>query len=90
MLNRDEMILAAHEEFNATGECVEGAVKRDDIMLLDMNESAQYIAERIIESKLTHKDITDIRAEFDQLVESKIIEAVDDCIYEARIERAGL
>ena len=90
MLNRDEMILAAYEEFNATGECVDGAVKRDGIMFLDMSESAQYIAERIIDSKLTHQDITDIRAEFDQVVESKIIEAVDDCIFEAEIERAGL
>ena len=90
MLNRDEMIEAAHEEFNKTGECVEGAVKRDDIMLLDMNESSQYIAERIIDSKLTHKDITDIRAEFDRILESKIIEAVDDCRYEAGLEAAGL
>ena len=90
MENRDEMILAAHEEFNATGECLDGEVKRDDIMMLDMNEAAQYIAERIIESKLTHKDITDIRAEFDQVLENKIIEAVDDCIFEAEIARAGL
>jgi len=90
MLNRDEMILAAYEEFNKTGECVEGAVKRDDIMLLDMNESAQYIAERIIDSKLTHKDITDIRTEFDRVLKRKITEAVDDCIYESELEAAGL
>ena len=77
------MILAAHEEFNATSECLDGAVKRDDIMLLDMNESAQYVAEQIIASKLAHKDIMDIRAEFDRVLENKIIEAVDDCIYEA-------
>ena len=78
---RDLMIEAAHQEFQNKGECINEAVKRDDLI-----ESMQEDAFEILESILEGDDINTLnkirlQQKWDSIVNEAIKTAVDDCIF---------
>lgn len=73
------MIEAAHQEFQNKGECINEAVKRDDLI-----ESMQEDVFEVLETVLEGGEINapKLQQKWDSLVDEAIKSAVDDCIFD--------
>jgi len=74
-----------HFEFNETGECFNGAVKKSDI-LESMKETAIANVELMLTGELSYNDVQSARDEYQELVDSAIELAVNDILFEDSLE----
>jgi hypothetical protein len=87
---RDRMIEEAKQDFAQDQECLDGAVKHDDLMANELEFDVQELAEAmLVPGTMPLMDLCDARnkfiAAYDKAVNDKIIEVVDDLIFDMEV-----